>query len=465
LNRVKNHVGWVAGSFGQQKRNYVTKWGTGYPTNIHYRPNSSGPEGGVVTGPDGEGKWSDDGTADHCEVALDFNAGIVGAVAFLKTVNSPGGADIRVSSAFSAAPTASVDFTSQTVKFSATFSKSVACTIKISGGFGSKVIAKTGTSLNETWDGSADRGFFISGESVTAKVVVDGAISAIDIAKAKGLTISIAKAKKLQKTDNDKLVDDFEDADKTNALGGQWLGCGWAEGGFATQTVVGFDSMNGTKCLKATCNVPSSDPAVYAGIKSTFKADGSVKPIGGAKSILFDMKASKEANARVELVQPSIADTAYWGIEIPVTTLPNTYRVNIADFRQPSWKTADKPLERDKLTALRFVVYDSTSTINLFLDNVYVENLNSAARSGERPATPFSIKPVFTGGALHYRASSPFDLTLRDIAGKVVMRRAIDGTEGETVVSLMRLPAGAFFAEHSINGTNLGSPVKITLLR
>jgi endoglucanase len=470
LNRAKNHVQWVIGNFGKTKRNYVVKWGTGGPTNIHYRPTSTGPEGGVVTGPDGDGNWSDNGDAKYCEVACDYNAGIVGAVAFLKAVGSTGGTDIRMSSAFTATPMTSVDFTSKPVTFSATFSKSVACTIKISGGFGSKTITKSGTSLSETWDGSADKGFFISGDSVAAQLIMDGTIAAIDIVKAKALTISITKAMKLGKNANDVPIDDFEDGDKINKLGGQWLGCGSDEGSFSGATVLAFDTMNASKVIKATCNISSDNPAVYAGIKSTLKADGSPTSIGGAQSIFFDMKGSKAANVRVELVQPSITDTAYWGIEVPVTTLPNTYRVTIADFRQPSWKTVDKALDRNNITAFRFVVYDSTSLINLYIDNVFVESFKSAVAASARTPVPSSFRPVFTNGALHYRfpafIGSSVDLTVCDIVGRIIMRRSINATAGDAaVISLSQLPAGTFTVEHSINGKSAGQKMKITLVR
>ena len=89
LEKIKAHVDWVAGYTGSPARSYVIGFNGSPATNIHYRTTASGPKGGVVSGPDINGNWSNDGTPEHCEVALDYNAGIVGAVAFLKAYGIP----------------------------------------------------------------------------------------------------------------------------------------------------------------------------------------------------------------------------------------------------------------------------------------------------------------------------------------------------------------------------------------
>jgi endoglucanase len=468
LNRVKNHVAWDLGTFGQTKQCYVVGM-SGGPSNIHYRPNKSGPPGGLVSGPDGDGKWSDDGGANYTEVALDYNAGITGAVAFLKAITGTGGTDIKISSPFAATPSSSVDFSKQTVAISATFSKSVAWTLKIVGAFGDKTITKTGTSISETWDGSADKGFFLSGETVAAQLSIDGTIAAIDIVSAKALEITIAKAKKLQTTASDVLVDNFDDADTVNKLGGNWIPFG-SEVSFAGKTLIAFDTLNGSKAIKTTCNVTSDLPTTYAGVKATLNAAGTPTTMGGAKSIVFDLRGNKEANIRVELAQSTITDSAYWGVEVPITTLSNTYRVNISDFKQPSWKIADKPLDLNSISGVRFAVYDSTGRIDLYLDNVYVENLgHSPVKVSPRPAGP-SLLPFVKNKTLYYRmpfyAVLPFDMTISDIAGRIVMKRTLRADPGEMVsVSLSPLPTGIYTVRHSANGQAIGGIMKINHVR
>jgi hypothetical protein len=468
LNRIKNHVNWVMGTFGQTKRCYIVGL-SGGPTSVHYRPNSAGPQGGVVSGPDDAGGWANDGSAKYTEVALDYNAGIAGALAFLKALANPG-SDIKMNGYFTATPSANVDFTSGSVKLEASFSKSVACTIKIVGGTGTKMLAQTGTSISQTWDGSADKGFFLSGESVTAQLHIDGNIIAYDMEKASPLSISIVKAKKIATTPSDVLVDNFEDGDTVSKINGKWRPIGSDMTSFAGKTILNFDTMNATKCVKVKCNVASDAPTTFAGIKATFNANETPTAIGDAKSIVFDMRGDKPGYVRVELAQSTITDSAFYGIKIPITTLPNTYRVNISDFSQPDWKTSDKSLDRNSITALRFVVYDSTGVIQLFLDNVYIESLNSATVTNVTSQMRSTLMPVVAGGALRYRmapnANLPVDLTICDIVGRVVMKRTIKAGPGEVVsVSLSELPAGIFTVEHSIGGARMDRKMKITHVR
>ena len=469
LNRTKNHVAWVTGYFGQTKRSYIVQFNGG-PTNIHYRPTRSGPPGGLVSGPDGDGRWDDNGGANYTEVALDYNAGITGAVAFLKAINSTGGSDVKISTPFSVNPSSNVDFGKQSVTFSAAFSKSITWTLRIAGGFGSKTITKTGASINETWDGSADKGFFLSGETVTAQLSIDGTIVAFDIVNAKALEIYILKAKKVQTTESDVLVDDFDDNDTINKLGGHWIGFG-NEVSFAGKTQVTFDTMNNSKALKAVCNVTKENPPfIYAGVKSTFNSAGTPRPIGDAKSIVFDMRGGNKANVRVELVQSTIMDSAYWGIDVPITALPNTYRVNIEDFKQPDWKTVDKPLDRNTITAIRFTIYDSTSRIEMYVDNVSVEDLSSSAVICPPGQVQSSLKPVVMNGALRYQMPphpiSAVSITICDVVGRVVMKRTIQANPGEIyAVSFTHLPAGVFTVEHAVNGAGVGRKIKFTHVR
>jgi hypothetical protein len=115
-------------------------------------------------------------------------------------------------------------------------------------------------------------------------------------------------------------------------------------------------------------------------------------------------------------------------------------------------------------------VYDSTGVVQLYLDNVYVESLNSATVTNVSQQMRSSFLPVVMRGALHYRmppvAALPVELTVYDIVGRIVMKRTIKAGSGEVVsVSLSELPAGIFTVEHSIGGVSMDRKIKITHVR
>lgn len=458
--RIKNHVDWVAGYFGDPKRSYVIGFNNSPANYIHYRTTRSGPQGGLVSGPDDNGNWSNDGTPEHCEVAIDYNAGITGAVAFLKAINDPG-TDVKVNQAFSATNKEGVNFSSQKVKFTAGFSKSVAWTVKISGAYGSKTFTGTGTSISQEWDGSADNGFFLSGETVAANLSIEGNIVAYDIVKAKGINIIIEAAKKPATSTGDVLVDNFDDKDSTHQINGnKWVA-------FGTGTsVMSIVTDEGSGALRVTCNVASQSNSIYAGVKATLNG-GSPISIGPAKAIAFDMKSNKEATVYVELEQANITDGAYYSTVVPVMKVRNTYRLNIADFTQPSWKTASVPLDLNNITALRFTVYDSIGFAQLTLDNVFVDQMQVVVSS--RYKMPEMIlqsylKPLISNGSLTYKlpeySGSRLDVAIFDMKGKLVLKQGLNGkNNGMASVSLSRLPSGMYTAVHYIDGKASGSKI------
>ncbi len=467
LKRAKDHVAWVTGT-NSRNQSFVVGFNSG-PSNIHYRPKASGPAGGLVSGPNGDGNWSNDGSAEFCEVALDYNAGITGAIAFLKALENEGDA-VKVSTAFSAEPSGDIDFTSKSVTFKAGFSKTVNWTIKISGGFGSKTLSGNGTSVSAVWDGSADNGLFLSGENAAAQISIDGSIIAYDILKARALSLYIAKSKKPEPIATDIKVDDFEDSDSSNLVSGTWTPFG-TQTTFSAKTNIRFSDVEGTKGLQITGTVSTGEHTSYAGAKTTFNATGTAVPVGQIKSVVFDMKASKEALVSIELEQPSISDSAYYAKTVPLTTSMNTYRLPITDFRQPDWKGAEKPLDLNAIAALRFTVYDSTGRIDLYLDNVFVDGLEvgTTVISPARPV-PASFRPVIANGTLRYTMPlfdiGPLRCTVYDIAGKVVMRRSIAAHAGERMnLSLSHLPPGTYTISHSLDGSPAGAGVRFTKVR
>jgi endoglucanase len=467
LQRAKDHIAWVTGTNSLSK-SFIVGVGGSSPTSIHYRPTSSGPKGGVVSGPDGDGNWANDGSAKYCEVAIDYNAAIIGGVAFLKAIDNPGD-DIQIKTAFTATPSGEVDLTAKSVNFSAGFSKSTAWTLTITGGAGTKSYTGTGTSVTATWDGSADQGIFLSGENVAARLTVDGNIVAYDILKAKALNFFLSKVKKPVANPADVLIDDFEDSDTLNKLTGKWVPFG-NQTSFSGKTTLRFGSQDNSIALQAVCNVTSNARTTYAGAKATFNATGTPGTLGGAKTIVFDLKANKETRVCVELEQPGIADSAYYGMTVPVTTSSNTYRLDIAKFTQPDWKTVEKPLDLNAISGLRFTVYDSTGIVTLSIDNVAIEGFSTATVVNATHQSPASIVPAISNSGLMYTfpqsMKSSFECAIYDISGKIVMRKTINAAAGSTVtIPLSHLSSGVYTIRHSVAGIPAGKKMLFTRVK
>lgn len=449
LDRAKAHVSWLTGETGQ--RSYICGVNGG-PTRIHYRTTDYGAiPGAVVAGPDDQGGWSDDGSPNYCEVAIDYNAGICGAVAFLKAVND--NSVLKASKVFEANPTTGVDLTSTPVAFTCGFSKTVGWTITINGAFGKKEITGNGTSVNESWDGSADDGFFLAGEIVKARLTTDEPISALDLQKVTPVSIELVGAKKVEANPGDKLVDDFDDSDTANSVTGAWTAFGTGTG--LTGTSLSLLDVDGSVAMRLKANVPSNEESTYSGIRTTFNAEGTATAIGDVKSIMFDMKGQREAYIRVELEQADITDGAYHGMVFPVLDEYNSYRIPVSGFAQPDWKTADVPLDLDNITALRFMVYDSTGRLSVDLDNLYIEDLAVSATASNiaRLHRAFS-KPVYANSTLSCtfppESQGAIRLNVFDLTGRVVFSHTFNGrSSGTATVPLGNLPGGMYNAVYS----------------
>ena len=473
LTKLKNHVNWLIGSGTNNTQSYICGVGNG-PTKIHYRTTNYGPvPGGIVSGPTGlTDTWSNDGTANHCEVAIDYNAGLVGALAFLKELESTSDTCVRISTAFSASPSTGVDFTSKSVTFTAGFSKSVTWTITINGSYGTKTLTGSGTSISATWDGTADKGGFLGGETVSAALVINKTISAIDLVKASALQIVIAKNKKESSISGDIVLDDFEDKDTVTKINsGKWRGFGTKTGFSATTVSAVTDS--GSVALYVNGTADKNDNTVWAGAKATFNGDGTAASIGSIKSVAFDLRCkNKSIFVRVELEQSTITDNAYYGVVIPVTTVSNRYRVNIADFVQPDWKTSTTALDLNAISALRFTVYDSTGSVYLYLDNVAINGLSVGVKNlgsnFKQLATAF--KPVVSQGTLAYcvpqDVKGQVTLAIFNIAGKEVLKRTVTADDAHAIsVSLDHLPAGSYTVSNTVNGATIGKAMRFVLAK
>ncbi len=462
LKRVTDHVDWVAGYKGA--RSYVVGFNGSPATQLHYRSPGT-PQGALVSGPNGDGNWTNDGSAEFCEVAVDYNAGITGAVAFLLALDNPGDA-VKVSTPFSANPKTGLDFNETTVALKAAFSESVKWTVKIIGAFGTKTFSKTSNSIDEKWDGSADEGMFLSGETVTISVSVDKDVAVYDLANLSGTSVYISQNKAPSAKSGDTSIDNFDDRDTANEVNGNWIPFG-TETIYANKTKLRFDG--DSDALTIAMNVKTNEPDSYGGVKATFNDEGTPVSIGSAKSILFDLRANKESFIYAELEQSDITDNAYHSVRIPVMKNFSTYRLNISDFKQPDWKESEVPLNLNKISALRFTAYDSTGMISFYLDNVYIEDLDIGQSSIVKTSPNglvASLKPVFSNGTLVYKNLQQYNgflkLSIFNVAGKVVMQHQLSATGGNKSVSLSGLPSGMYTLIHSHNGKTVGERIKLT---
>jgi endoglucanase len=464
--RAKDHLNWLTGSLGDQS--YICGIGSNSPTRIHYRTTNYGAvPGAVVSGPDGDGNWNNDGSANFCEVAIDYNAGVVGAIAFLKALND--NSALRMTKNFEASQTVGVDMTTKTVNFTGTLSKAVPWTVKVTGAFGTKELKGTTANISATWDGTADEGFFLAGELVRARLDVDEPISALDLQKATPVTIEIIKTKKMEAKPGDKLIDDFNDQDTINKFGGIWTVYGTGTG--LTKTSKVFSTLESSPALQLRANVPSDAPTTYSGVRTTFSSSGAPGSVGPIKSIAFDVKGANSANMCVELEQPSITDGAYHQVSFPVTKYVNSYRIPIENFAQPDWKTKDVALDLNSITALRFTVYDSISRVAFDIDNIAIEDLAVSVDAPyiTRKSQSFNT-PVYANGALHYAipqsAVGPVRLSVLDLAGRNVFGKVFTGGSNTTVsVDLNRLPAGMYTAMFSNRNSAIGQQLKFILTK
>jgi hypothetical protein len=462
LNLCKTHVDWVTGN-NSKKQSFVCGYNGG-PTSIHYRTSRKNPiPGAVVAGPDPSGVWQDDGDKyQFTEVAINYNAGLVGAVGFLRAITNNSGDFVKIPIAFSATPTGTIDFTKGTVKFNAGFSKSVEWTIKINGQIGSKIISKNSSSINETWDGSADQGQFLGGEKVMASVDINGDVSAIDIVKIAGLSLPISNVKSLETNAKDQLIDDFTDKDTLNKIGGSWSNGGNITGLSVTRLSAEDNSNPGT--LKIWGSVYTKDNSKWLCGKTTFNKEGTAKDLSGANSIYFRLKGSKEVPVRVELEQVGITAGEYYAFTVPVTLITNTYRIKVSDFKQPAWKKTEKALDLKAISALRFAVYDSVGAIILNLDDVMIGNDANAVSAMNHSNQPF--RQTYKDGTLQFSIpqteKGTLDFIIYNLAGKVALRRSFNTKAVNSItLPLSPLPAGIYTVVSSLNGVCAGENMKI----
>lgn len=481
---------WVAG-IAPYKQSYIVGYLNG-PTNPHHRNDvalgSSGVrvKGGIVSGPTPTGTYndghpeatgwsfngSDPSNYKNTEMALDYNAGAVGAVAFIRDYLNPPAGQVRISEALKATPD-NVDLNSQTVAITFTFETAAAWKLVLTGRTSKAKKTFTGTTAANSvkWSGEADTGSFSAGENVDLQLT-DPIIASYHATRAKA-TLFITSAKKEAFRPADILVDDFNDGDSVNALAGHWSvftdkeagGKSYANppGFAAAVTAGGADSSKGVSIRLVTA---TGAPDPLAGIRTTFNAAGTPVDLGPVKSLVFDIRSTSGSSFWVELEQSDITDGAYYGFQVKVASDSwNRIRIPFSSFSQPSWKTAAKPFNTGSNKSLRFS-YHGAGTVRFDLDNVRMEGLKLGGAGirtlGGNPGRDHAVRGLCNlGSGISYRFLPPGSgnpdwlVRIVDVTGKSVFSKHLGQVAAGALVSLpARLGAGVYFLVHYPEGGN-----------
>jgi len=387
-NFAEKQLKWVSGTDSNAKRSWIVGYNNG-PTAIHHRNALWKPsvkiEGALVSGPDENGNYSDNAEAyEYTEVALDYNAGIPGAVAFMKDLNDP--STVKVTTAL-ADNAVNVYFSkTPTVQYTATLSKATSWKLVLTGSKSgaTKVFSGTGSNISVSWNGEADEGIFIIQDEVMAKLEVENLAIYHMSRTRETLEIKDIKAPPFKKTD--VLVDNFDDGDYFNKHSGIWsvftdepLG-----GNSSTypkelteeNTTEGESGLGLNVQLIKKNNIEHS----FAGIRMTFNKEGTAVSLGNAKSIVFDYKCNKSNVGKsfyFEVVQSDITDSAYYGKKITIPNeLWNRVRIplNTSALSVKPWHTDGENFSLNSVTAFQLVNYESDN-VNITIDSVFIEDL------------------------------------------------------------------------------------------
>jgi endoglucanase len=413
LDFARSQVHWVAG-LAPFSQSYVVGFGANAPTAPHHRNDvslgrSTGLrlKGGVVSGPTPTGAfdaskpensaWAFNGAnADNyknTEVALDYNAGMVGAVAFLRDYGNPPAGLVRIAKALGAAPD-NADLNIGPVALSAVLETPQAWKLALTGrnSQARKTFAGSGTAVSAAWRGEAEQGSFLAGEGVDVVLDIPN-IASYHLLRSR-TSLFIKSLPKEAFRPADVVVDDFEDGDMGNKIAGHWEiftdqgqgGTSFANppaAGPALLTATGGES--GSKAVTVRLVGGAGAPHPHVGLRTTFNADGTPMSLGPALSLVFDVQGEVNAAFRVELEQAGIADGAYFGKDI-ILANAEFNRVRIAltsqSLAQPAWKASPGALNLGNVSSLRFTYYGA-SNIRLTLDNLRIEGLqigNAALR-------------------------------------------------------------------------------------
>jgi endoglucanase len=489
LTFARNQAHWVAG-LSPFTQSYVVGFGNGTSINPHNRNdvarlNGVRMKGGVVAGPYPGGSFdatkpeasswsfnpSDASNYKNVECAVNYNAGMVGLVGFLRDYDNPPADLVRIATPLSATP-GNADLSTGHVTVSGALEKSAAWTITFRGttSKAKKSVTGTGTAISVTWAGEADSGSFVVGESVEAKLDMAN-IAPYHLSRATtSFNISALKLDPFKATDIK--LDDFEDGDTVNAVSGTWkifsdkpTGTSSTNPATMPAAVLAGEGQAGGKGIGIRLISGAGATHPFVGVKTTFNASGAPVSIGPATNIVFDVSSTAGSSLWVELEQSDITDGAYYSKEIDFANASwNRLRIPIASLAQPSWKTAAKGLNLGSVTALRFTYYGA-SNVRFSLDNVYIENLKiggvgirsqsgksnaplSALRAGRDGLRYFFQPPVAVAGDWKAEVVDAFGRTLdTKNLGKVMTGVSVD-------FNGMRLSPGLYFLRHTAGGSS-----------
>lgn len=385
---AEKQLKWVTGNDPKANRSWITGYNNG-PTAIHHRnaiwKSNVKIEGALVSGPDADGNYMNSADAyEYTEVALDYNAGIPGAVAFMRDLNDSSTvkvltalADNAVNVYFSQTPT---------VQYTAKLSKATSWKLILTGtkSGATKVFSGNGSNISVSWNGDADEGNFIVQDEVKAQLEVEN-LAIYHLSRTREtLEIKDIKAPPLKSTD--VLIDNFDDGNYSNKQGGLWsVFTDEALGGNSTtypkelvseNTTEGENGLGLNVSLIKKNNIEHS----FAGIRMTFNAKGTAVSLGGAKSVVFDYKCPKSNVGKsfyIEIVQSEITDSAYYGKKITIPNeLWNRVRIplNTSSLSVKPWHTDGDNFSLNSVTSLQIVNYESDN-VNITIDSFYIEEL------------------------------------------------------------------------------------------
>ena len=381
----------------------------------------------------------------------DFAVSQMKWVAFIRDYLNPPPGLVRILQGVKAVPEI-VDLNIQTVDISFTLETAASWKLVLEGKASKarKTFAGSGTAGSAAWSGAADEGVFMAGETVEIQLQNDN-IAPYHMARTRG-SFFISALKKEAFRSDDALIDDFEDGDAANALGGPWTIFNDKEAGgtsYANPAAFGptlfAAGEAGTKgiSVRLVGAVGATQPRV--GIRSAFNAAGATVGVGPVKSVVFDVKSTAGSSLWVEMEQPSISDGAYYAYPVSIgTDQCSRVRVPLASFVQPAWRKTAVPFNSGSVTALRFA-YNGVGTIRFDLDNVRMEAMKvgpAPVRAGILHGRGGMVKDIrIQSNRLEYAFTPPaggsgiWVAEIADASGKVLAERGLACLEGILHVS------------------------------
>ncbi len=492
LDFARSQAHWVAG-LSPFSQSYVVGFGTNAPTAPHHRNdysklNGVRLKGGVVSGPSPNGtldpakpeavSWSFNGSDannyKNTEVALNYNAGMVGLVAFLREYDNPPPGQVRIATPLTAAP-GNVDLNTGNATISGALSAASAWKLVLTGKVSKakRSISGTGANISATWAGEVDSGSFVAGEGVD--VALDTAttkIASYHLSRAR-TSFNVAALKREAFKATDIKVDDFEDGDALSKQGGTWTvfndkptGSSSTNPTTAAAAITAADGESASKGLGIRLIAGTGATRPFVGVKCGFNAAGTAVSLGsGAQSVVFDIKSTAGGSIWVELEQSDIADGAYYSRKIDFANDGwSRIRIPFSAMSQPDWKTTAKGLNLGSVTALRFTYYGTTN-VRFSLDNIHIDGLNIGAAGVKVSASgPRAILSGIDAGrqGLSYsflppaaQAHASWTAEVLDVFGRVLASRPLGRIESAQAVAFpgLHLSPGWYFLRHAAEGS------------